>query len=328
MNSGHLDLDGSRAKRYLFALLGEVAKLDTDGDVGRMMVVGSLNEELLGFLGGEEAWPLKAEKVLTEARDGYPDRARSWLERERKRLTGDKDGGWGVVAGISVRYSKWIIESPQVPLRSLELEEGNGQSGGIARDAEMRTVQPSRREEERVTATRLLDGYSFGHVKTEELDVVVKSSGSHKREQALAGLGSVAVRYIAQDEDTGARHGGENMENSGTLIAWTFVDVDGSLINMHVDQEHQDKGLAEAMLSKILNQMASDPLSLGFRQLFEYNTKEMEQGEAPLHCDVAKTDPGVIDLVRPYTGEQAWAVRWVKIDLDRVQMVMKKYGWL
>ena len=67
----------------------------------QFLVVGRLNEDLLGVIGGEEVWGLKAEKVLR--RDGYSDRARGWLERERERRRGR--GEEGVLAGcqLSIR---------------------------------------------------------------------------------------------------------------------------------------------------------------------------------------------------------------------------------
>lgn len=111
----------------MLALLGEVrARLlgegvggqdgcDDNGDgrrwegSGRFLIIGTLNETLLGLIGGEEVWGLKGEEVLT--RGGYSERAQGWLERERERLRreGRKQGEEGVVAGVSIPYVKWII---------------------------------------------------------------------------------------------------------------------------------------------------------------------------------------------------------------------------
>lgn len=50
------------------ALLDEVARLEEEEGGNQFLVVGTLNEDFLGVIGGEEVWGLKAEKVLK--RDG------------------------------------------------------------------------------------------------------------------------------------------------------------------------------------------------------------------------------------------------------------------
>ena len=92
------------------SLLGEVARSSSereDEEGYHFLVVGTLNEDLLGSIGGAEVWPLKAEPVLV--RNGYSDRAMNWLKRDRKRLYGRDSwrvGEQGVVAGVSVVYEK------------------------------------------------------------------------------------------------------------------------------------------------------------------------------------------------------------------------------
>ena len=117
-------MQGRRARGGILALLGEVRAVllgqgenrdehehddGKGGGKGRFLVIGTLNETLLGLMGGEEVWGLKGEEVLT--RGGYSERAWAWLERERERLKreGRERGEEGVVAGVSVAYMKWII---------------------------------------------------------------------------------------------------------------------------------------------------------------------------------------------------------------------------
>lgn len=323
-----------RARRNSLALLAEVARLGKEDGGNRFLVVGTLNEDLLGVIGGEEVWRLEAEKVLR--RDGYSDRAGSWLETEGTREGGG--GGEGVVAGVSVVYQKWIITPPSAlgvpsstsgPKRGGRdgCEDRRGMIEGNRTSTQKCMVAPSTTTDHKA----LPEGYHFSKVKREEFQIVISRTEIPRTEETLARLGSVALRYrtplTGEAKDMAAE--GEKEEGAGaeadggTLIAWAFLGVDCSLSSLHVEPEHRGKGLAKAVTRKLFEDLARDPLSVGFRPLEGDTVKvSAEDGAGWAHADVAFGNLESAGVVRGLGGKEGWRVRWVSVDLERVGLVV------
>ncbi len=223
---------------------GEVARLrrERERDGGRFVVVGALNQELVGLIGGEEVWGLRVERVLL--RGGYSERAGGWLERERGRL--EREGrsggasGEGVVAGLEGVRGKWILKpAAAVEVVSASMlgaqevggggggaEGEEGSDGGGSRE-EIRTrtqksimAPPSTSKNQKV----LPEGYYFSKVRREELHIVISRSNLPSTGETLAGLSSVALRYrtpspkSAREKKTAGEIDNNEYANSGELI--------------------------------------------------------------------------------------------------------------
>lgn len=105
------------------------------------------------------------------------------------------------------------------------------------------------------------------------MEFVISRTDTPRTEETLARLGCLALRYRAPSagdaektraEGEGKREGGEE---KGELIAWAFLGVDCSLSSLHVEPQHRGKGLAKSVTRKLFEELAKDPLSVGFRPL-------------------------------------------------------------
>ena len=331
-----------RARRNCLALLAEVARLGKEDGGNRFLVVGTLNEDLLGVIGGEEVWRLEAEKVLR--RDGYSDRAGRWLETDGTREGEGGGGGEGMVAGVSVVYQKWTITPPSalgVPSSTLGPKRGGrggcedrqGMIEGNRTSTQKCMVAPSTTTDQKA----LPEGYHFSKVKREELQIVISRTEIPRTEETLARLGSVALRYRTpltgeakdmaaegeKEEGAEAEAEAEAEADGGTLIAWAFLGVDCSFSSLHVEPEHRGKGLAKAVTRKLFEHLARDPLSVGFRPLKGDTVKvSAEDGAGWAHADVAFGNLESAGVVRGLGGKEGWEVRWVSVDLERVGLVV------
>lgn len=300
------------------------------------MVVGSLNEDLVGVIGGEEVWGLKAEKVLV--RDRYSHRAGNWLETERGRVGSRGGKGEGVVAGTSVFYQKWIMAPTLVPGAPTSTSGGPekvggegkcGNGGGVVERIGMSTQKSTMAPSASADPKALPEGYSFSKVRREELRIVISRTNIPRTEETLSRLGCVALRYrtpeAAVEETAEGREEGD--ADSGPLIAWAFLGEDGSLKSLHVEPQHRGKGLAKAMTRKLLEELARDPLSMAIRPL-EADTVAagVETGAGWAHADVMIDNLESAGVMRGLGGKKGWRVRWVSVDLERVGMVLEETG--
>lgn len=387
---------------------------------GRFLVIGTLNETLLGLIGGEEVWGLKGEEVLT--RGGYSERARGWLERERERLKreGRERGEEGVVAGVTVPYMKWIItpETNTALLPAATAAEGedmvimpasisgttdegtttiddggsegqnsnNNNTNNNDRDGIIaineRTDSTSKQTPSTSTPARthrppLLpagENYHFSKVRLEELQTVVRSTAIPRTEEKLAQLGNVGVRYqpppspssssppspslpatatptatptittnsqttttTAEIDSNHPAHKEENEDDEkGSLVAWAFLSQDGSLSSLYVSPSHRGQGLAKAVVRKLMQELLSDPLGMGFQMAplsmgfltktlggsFHAQLGDVGDGATGwVSADVAVSNEESKGVVRAVGGKEGWRVRWVSVDLGRVGVV-------
>lgn len=285
--NGQLDMRGDKARKNMLALLAEVKRLTPDAGKPSMMVIGSMNEDLLGLLGGQEVWPMAAENVLTDARDGYTSRARSWLDRERKRLGDIGEVGLGVIAGVSPPLVKWILTS-----------FGNPERG--------RSIPV------------LSESYHFSQVKNEELKVVLDSMDTPGSEHTVATLSNVALRHERIND------GSQVKQDRRDLVAWAYVDVDGSVVNLHVHPDHKGKCLATTMLTRLSGDLREHPIGLGFSPLPEDTShNDVPHAKGWTHINVRSDNQDIAKIAEGLGGEPGWRIRWVKVDLDRIQMAMK-----
>lgn len=133
-----------------------------------------------------------------------------------------------------------------------------------------------------------------------------------KTEATLAELGNVGIRYASR----GSSHEGDDegeAERGDQLIAWAFMGVDGSLTSLHVEPAHRGKGLAKAVGGMLLRGLAGDPGAMGFAPVGEGDVVGMA------HSDVAVGNVESAGVAKGLGGREGWRVRWVSVDLGRVE---------
>ncbi|KFY09039.1 hypothetical protein V492_05681 [Pseudogymnoascus sp. VKM F-4246] len=84
----------------------------------------------------------------------------------------------------------------------------------------------------------LPEGFKIAPVPTEQLRLVIETSEIPREAATLRALPSVAV-----------------LAESGEMVAWAFVYVDGSLATLYVVPEQRGKGLAKAVAGELLGKL-------------------------------------------------------------------------
>ena len=245
--------------------------------------MGSLNEKLLGLIGGEE-----------EVRRLVP---RDVVSRNIKHEEEDDDddddegGDKGVVNSISVPYCKWLIGPPSA--RGTRDHGGEGDGGGGGR----RRRRSSRENDDDTSG--LPPGYAFGNLNASgsgaELRLTMSRSAIPRTEKTLAELGNRCVRYHRippspsastsptphphphtnppppppppQNTNTNTNNNNNNEDDQTPPIAWAYIGADGSLTSLHVEPEHRNLGLAKAVTARLLGCLADDAAGMGFRDV-------------------------------------------------------------
>lgn len=310
--------------------------------------MGSLNEKLLGLIGGEE-----------QVRRLVP---RDVVSRNPKREDddgGDKGGGVrGVVNSISVPYCKWLIGPPS----DRGIREHEGEGGGRRS-----------RENEDDDTSGLPPGYAFGKLNAsgtgDELRLTMSRSAIPRTEKTLAELGNRCVRHripistspspsrtpdphtTPHSNPAPPRHNNTNNKDDQAPppIAWAYLGVDGSLTSLHVEPLHRNLGLAKAVTRRLLGCLADDTAGMGFRDVDpvtvdgsnnddddrdgsnndndDSNGNDNEGarkgeygggGKGWAHSDVAEGNVGSVGVARGVGGKEGWRVRWVGVDLGAV----------
>ncbi|OBT82771.1 hypothetical protein VE02_08084 [Pseudogymnoascus sp. 03VT05] len=87
-------------------------------------------------------------------------------------------------------------------------------------------------------ASPLPEGFQIAPVPREQLGLVIATSGIPREAETLQGLPSVAI-----------------LDDGGEMVAWAFVDVDGSLATLFVVAEQRGKGLAKAVAGALMGKL-------------------------------------------------------------------------
>ena len=295
-----------------------------------MAVVGSLNEVLLGLLGGDDAGALVPQSVVSRDVKG-------------RRGDGDGDGAAGgkgvVIAGISVPYCKWLI-APPGRRDGAGGTEGRGEREGQEAKEEEEEEEEEEKEEKEES---LPPGSAFSEPRRDELGLVISRTEIPRSEETLALLGSVGIRYTPDPTSTSTSTLTPTPTSTSTtpstnptpnspsptqsdLIAWAFLGVDGSLTSLHVEPPHRGLGLAKAVSRRLFRLLADDAPAMGFGPVVaavDGAGKEEEEdggggGEGWAHSDVAVGNVGSAGVARGLGGVEGWRVRWVGVDLRAV----------
>ncbi|KAL8846159.1 MAG: hypothetical protein Q9221_008739, partial [Calogaya cf. arnoldii] len=100
---------------------------------------------------------------------------------------------------------------------------------------------PTSSRGEKESTSPLPPGYEFGTLRKEDLETCVQRTFIPRTIAALSSYRNVCARY----PDAQAKGEGE-------LVAWVFLSSDGSLGSLFVELEHRGKGLARAVVGRLL----------------------------------------------------------------------------
>ncbi|KAH9879220.1 hypothetical protein J1614_002659 [Plenodomus biglobosus] len=129
-------------------------------------------------------------------------------------------------------------------------------------------------------------GLRWGKVREKDIEIVKARTSIPRSTRTLLSLKSLGVF----DEDSGA------------IIAWTFIGLDGSLTTLHTEEKYRGKGIAKAVAASIIRQYAPD-------------SAIDERGNAWSHADVYTNNVQSEMVCKSLGGVAMWKCFWLRVDL-------------
>ncbi|KAL2199272.1 hypothetical protein P885DRAFT_75689 [Corynascus similis CBS 632.67] len=130
----------------------------------------------------------------------------------------------------------------------------------------------------------LPEGMRWGRIGVKDIDLVLERTVIKRRPSTLLRQPSVVIRL-----------------NDETPIAWAFIGLDGSLSTLHVEEAYRQRGLARALVCKLIRE-----------RLPEYGDDGW--GAADVSVDNHKSQA----LCRSVGGKSRWITSWALVDLSSV----------
>ncbi|KAI4273419.1 MAG: hypothetical protein LQ337_004654 [Flavoplaca oasis] len=143
-------------------------------------------------------------------------------------------------------------------------------------------------------------GYTYSELQPQDLETCVQRTDIPRTVGTLSTLKSACVRYDGE---------GKGQE----LIAWVFISSDGSLSSLFVEPSHRGKGIARAVVRRLI--MLS---SEGVQEGEDKHNREERTGNGWVSSDVYLDNKGGRGVAMGVGGKEAWVCRWVGCDLERV----------
>ncbi|KAI7787120.1 hypothetical protein LA080_001213 [Diaporthe eres] len=125
-------------------------------------------------------------------------------------------------------------------------------------------------------------GLRWDVVRREDVPLIASRTYIPKIEATLMSEPSVGVRDAA-----------------GTLVAWGFIGVAGTLSTLHVEEPYRGKGMAKAVATKVLR---------------EHSFGDDGWGSADVHIDNVQSQ----GVCKGLGGEKGWRNCWTVVDLDSI----------
>lgn len=150
-------------------------------------------------------------------------------------------------------------------------------------------------------ATLLPEGFRISPVPTEQLGLVISTSGIPREAETLRGLPSVAI-----------------LTESGEMVSWAFMDIDGSLATLFVVPEQRGKGLAKAVAGTLLGKLSRGE----FRGISEERNGALNgddrllpfgQGSGWVHSEVKEGNTRSENVVEGLGGKRCGMSRYIFI---------------
>ncbi|KFY24580.1 hypothetical protein V493_05164 [Pseudogymnoascus sp. VKM F-4281 (FW-2241)] len=152
----------------------------------------------------------------------------------------------------------------------------------------------------------LPEGFKIAPVPREQLGLVIATSSIPREAETLGGLPSVAV-----------------LDEGGEMVAWAFVDVDGSLATLFVVPGQRGKGLAKAAAGGLLGKLCRGE----FRGMCGRWSGAVDggdgmlpfgQGSAWIHSEVREGNSRSEKVVEGLGGRRCGMSRYVFIASDLI----------
>ncbi|KAM0799263.1 hypothetical protein BDR22DRAFT_890474 [Usnea florida] len=297
------------AKSQCLALLADIARSSPPPSPhprSSVMVIGSLNEELLPIIGGAEAVKRLIPQDVVARDIPIPSTTNEHAESEeeeeeeegadqskRKSKNKKKKKKRDIITSISIPYQKYLIAP--ITLQS------SHPSPPLPPTYTLTTIPQT------VHALAQQGCLGVLHTSSPPSPPSHASSSPHARNQ-----------------------------NQTTLIAWCFLSPDGSLSSLHVEGAHRGRGIAKAVCRGLVRRLRGDERGVGFRAVGEDGDGDRDGGDggrkvvdaAPrgpygagegwAHSDVAEGNVESAGVARGIGGREGWRVRWVGVDLGAV----------
>ena len=207
----------------------------------------------------------------------------------------------GCIRGHTVPYIKFLFTPENVARGGLVTGEEGGEKG--------------------TTNEGLPHDLAWSTVHEAEFPLVMSRTEIPRKERTMRLLGSVGVRRRTSttEGNTTAATTATPSEGSASapiseLIAWAFLGPDGSLTSLHVEPEFRGKGLGKLLTKRLFGLLLKGEAASGFR--------DVKEGEAWAHSDVAKDNGGSIGVARGLGGGEGWECFWGWVDLSKVRTAL------
>jgi ribosomal protein S18 acetylase RimI-like enzyme len=145
------------------------------------------------------------------------------------------------------------------------------------------------------------------HADVMAVNKIVRSAAT------IAHLPSTAVRRVQPKEDG----------SPGKAVAFGFASGDGSLRTLHVDPEFRRKGLAKAVVKRLLNSGVFAPPKQGVFSASREVYEEIEEPQPLAYSSVEKSNVASIKTFEGVGATWRWDVYWAWLDLDKATRMLK-----
>ncbi|KAK2809457.1 hypothetical protein FQN50_003725 [Emmonsiellopsis sp. PD_5] len=148
-------------------------------------------------------------------------------------------------------------------------------------------------------------------VQPYQLDLVISRTHLPRTKQALSKLESVALYYGGGDDNSNAMADHTHSTNTDEMpIGWVFLNPDGSLCSLHVEEEHRGRGLAASLAREVMK------IGMGEGGTFASGISggggEGEDGGWAFG-DVDTNNAASHKVMGKMGGMPGWTVRWIAV---------------
>ncbi|OAA61235.1 gcn5-related n-acetyltransferase [Niveomyces insectorum RCEF 264] len=140
-------------------------------------------------------------------------------------------------------------------------------------------------------------------VRPGDVALVMARTSIPRSAATLLSLPSVALR-----DGSGGGGRGEHQHNiNGTLQAWAFLGVDGSLWSLHCEPAYRGRGLAKTLAARLLRTYSG---------VFDDDDDDNDDGGGWCAADVSALNRQSQGVCRSLGGVRTWSTAWVIIQYD------------
>ncbi|KAL2208809.1 hypothetical protein CC79DRAFT_1367015 [Sarocladium strictum] len=145
------------------------------------------------------------------------------------------------------------------------------------------------------------------HADVMAVNKIVRSAAT------IAYLPSAAIRRVQPNDDG----------SPGKAVAFGFASGDGSLRTLHVDPDFRRKGLAKAVVKRLLNSGVFAPPKQGVFSASREVYEEIEEPQPLAYSSVEKSNIASIKTFEGVGATWRWDVYWAWLDLDKATRMLK-----